>query len=436
MIAELVEYAESIPMTGREPFRSRPVHWLIELDEKGDLLGFTPTSAANASTKSGLLGERRGKLFLIPANYLLGSPNDSNWQPDFLTGTAGEVFPAGVDGNLIFRLREVVNDRKRYGKKHPERQRLRKLGLWRRMVFRCERESPSNGTIRAIATFIRNPRRLDFHALPISVSGASRERLMDDFRRGNQTLSFRVGGIIAFNDPALTRWWKEVEFPRIHVRETAQFVEVGRDAFQTGMSALTNSSPCVFGNVPFVSFNGAPFRSFGLGDQTARLRLDTVEKAAAALNRLRQHASTSLSLGDETAIFWAVQDRRPVDCSFITLIQSADPLAVADYLNCVWGAGPNKLNEALFHLAILQDGTGRFSVRSWDSGFLRDVDRHLRDYFEAIRLPVGTPVNLKAMARSTIPKTKKDSSTKPSNQTFNAIFAVRLAGYGASIPIT
>ena len=188
------------------------------------------------------------------------------------------------------------------------------------------------------------------------------------------------------------------------------------------------ASPCVFGNVPLVSFNNAPFSSFGLGEQTARLRLDTVEKAAAALNARRQNDNTSLNLGDEKAIFWAVYDQRLLDCSFVTLLEAKDPLAVADYLKSVWGSVPRELDRASFHVAILLEGTGRFSVRSWGSGPLGDADRRLRDYFEAIRLPARTPVNLGEMARSTIQRTRKGSKTAPSSLTYNAIFEAAWRG--------
>ena len=49
-----------------------------------------------------------------------------------------------------------------------------------------------------------------------------------------------------------------------------------------------------------------------------------LEEAAAALNILRQDENTSLTLGDETAIFWAVQGDRSVDCSFVALLEAAE----------------------------------------------------------------------------------------------------------------
>jgi len=406
MIAELVRQADFMSLTGCEPFRRRPVHWLIDLDENGMVLGFTPTSAVTVSVKGGSLGERRGKRFLIPANYLLGSPNQHNWRPDFLTGPADEILLRGVDG-----INAVPNKRRAF---------------WE-LVVRAKQTLPENNILKAIWHFLRTTRRLMDLPLPDS----ARENL-DWFKKSQnadgETLGFRVAGRLASQDVELLDWWKLVEFPKIHAEQTAEFLEQGADAFQEGSGRITGSSPCVFGNVPLVSFNNAPFSSFGLSEQTARLRLDTVEKAAVALNALRLDDSTSLNLGDQKAVFWAVQNGRILDCSFITLLEAKDPLAVTDYLNSVWGSVPRELDRASFHVAILLEGTGRFSVRSWNSGFLGDLDRRLRDYFEAIRLPTGTPVNLGAMARSTIQKTKKGSKTTPSNLTYNVIFEAAWRG--------
>ena len=406
MITGLVKQADLMGLTGSEPFRRRPLHWLIDLDEHGKVLGFTPTSAATISIKGGSLSERRGKRFSIPANYLLGSPNQHNWRPDFLTGPADEILLRGVEG-----INPVPKKRRAF---------------WE-LVVRAKRALPENNTLNAIWHFLRTTRRLT--ELPLSDS--TRENL-DWFKKSQnadgETLGFRVAGRLSSQDAELHDWWKDTEFPKIHAQQTAEFVEHGADAFQQDSGRITGSSPCVFGNVPLVSFNNAPFSSFGLGEHTARLRLDTVEKAAAALNALRLDDSTSLNLGDEKAIFWAAQDGRGLDCSFIALLEAKDPLAVADYLNSVWGSVPRELDRASFHVAILLEGTGRFSVRSWNSGFLGDLDRRLRDYFEAIRLPTGTPVNLGAMARSTIQKTKKGSKTTPSNLTYNVIFEAAWRG--------
>src|SRR5690606_22411447 len=56
-----------------------------------------------------------------------------------------------------------------------------------------------------------------------------------------------------------------------------------------------------------------------------------------------------------------------------------------------------------------------------------------RGYFSAIRLPGNEPVNIGAMARCTIPKTKNSSKTKPTSTTYEALF--ESAWRGSRLPV-
>lgn len=413
MIAELVQQASLLGVTGRESFRPRPVHWLIDLDKEGKVLGLTATIASSRTTSKTGVAEQRGKRFSTPANYLLGSPNQHNWRPDFLTGPVDEIFPLGISGTNVA------------AKKRQD---------FLNLVSAAKVALPDNSTINAVWLFLRSAER--FIDLPLPQ--AARDNL-DWFKKGptseGETLGFRVGGILAWKDRGLRHWWEMKIHPELHAQQTADFIISGEDAFQSGEGKITEASPCVFGNIPLVSFHSAPFRSYGLSDQTARLRLDTAEKSAASLNALRQSGSNSLNLGDETAVFWATHNNRPIDCGFINLVESDDPLAVSDFLKSVWGGVPRELNHAQFHIVVLFAGTGRFSIRSWSTEFLGEIDRKLRSYFEAIRLPKNDPVNLGAMARCTIPKTKKSSKTKPTNITYESLFESAWRGSGLPIGV-
>ncbi len=404
MIAELVQQAKRLSVSGREPFKSRPIHWLIELDADGVVLGFTATTKFTTNAKG--LKEQRGKRFLAPANYLLGSPNQHNWRPDFLSGPADEIFFRGIDGQ------NPVSKKRR--------------AFWE-LIVRAKKELPQNATLKAIWRCLRTTRSL----IDLPLASSTTEEL-DCFRKQQnaegETIGFRVAGVLAHTEPELLKWWSNIGHPELHAAQTADFNQHGADAFQHGEGRLTNSSPCVFGNVPLASFNGAPFSSYGLGDETLRIRLDTAEQAAAALNALQNDPNHRLSLGDQAAIFWATHCEKAVDCSFVSLLEESDPLAVADFLKSVWGPMPGEIDQATFQVAILEAGTGRFAMRSWDSCFLGEVDRRYRAYFEAIRLPGANPVRLGSLAAATISKSKKGSKTKPASTTYNAIFQTAWAG--------
>lgn len=404
MITELIGVADTWsdgPLTGQEPYRLRPVHWFIDLDGEGNVLAFSPTAG---------LDKKKPKRFALPANYRLGSPNQHNWLPDFLSGPANEIFPDGVFGE--YSEREAARR-----KKEKEKQ-----SDWRNLTLNAAGDLPDNIIIQSVAVFLKN--NPQFSELPLPEwKDEEKTRLLKNLDDGKETISFRVNGRLVFKDGCLKSWWQE-RF-RQQRDEIVKNLRLGEDMFLQGSGPLTESSPTVFGNVPFASFYKAPFKSYGLEEQTATFRLETVEKAASALNALQTTLSTKLQLGDKaTAVFWAVEksSKRQISADFMQLLDQPDTLAVRDYLNGIWGAHLPEIEKADFHVAVLLKGTGRFSVRSWHTDTLGNADRHVKRYFDAINLPnIVEGVTLGKMAWATIAKTKKQR-TKPASTTYNALF--------------
>ena len=446
MISELIRIAGLNGITGWEPKRRYSIHWFIELDGTGRVVGFSPTTVSSF-TKSGERKDSRGKQFAVPANYHMQwkngkvqsvCTNDSNWLPDFLCGPANEIFPAGVGGNRIYRLREVIAAVRRGGAKHPDRNRLCKLGLWRRLVFKAERENPANQTIKAVASFIRNPHKLRLADMRISFEGEAGKRLFESLDEGKETLSFRVNGRIAVADPALRHWWAEqVQKQRA---EVCEHLLAGSDAYEPGRGPITEYYPTVFSSVPFASFGSATFTSYGLGSQTAMLRLETAEKLAAGLNWLLSRDDSSFKLADETAVFWAVAEEaetgkaRMSAVPFVRLLEQADTLAVRDFLRGIWGGRPVQIKADRFYAATFcPAGKGRFSVRSWHTDTLPRAQHNLQEWFKALSLGAadeGTPT-LNQLAEATIAKAK-GQKTSPAPATYSALFESAL--FGAKLP--
>ncbi len=419
MIVELLRVAKGLGLSGHENVRKRRVHWFIELNANGHVLGFSPTTAI-VENREGKQKERRGKVFKVPANYHMQwkgntiqsvCTNQHNWLPDFLTGPANEIFRGGVNGKNPF---------------------AHKQALWEKLVVEATRDLPNNETVRAVAKFLEE--RPQFSALPIDRSDDDAyQRLLKDLDARNETISFRVCGRLAVADHELRAWWAErVDKQR---QEVVARLRSGVDGFLPEEGPITEYFPTVFGNVPFASFNKAPFVSYGLGSQTATFRLETAEKSAAALNALLHDRNSNLQLGDEVAVFWAVerQTGRQQSADFLILLDQPDPLAVRDYLRGVWGARQPHLNTTDFHVVILLEGTGRFSVRSWHTDTLASAERHVHDYFTTIQLAGGQDetIALRDLAWATIGKVR-GQKTKPTSAVFNAVFLA--AWRGAPIP--
>lgn len=421
MISELMRVAEASGLAGCESRRQRKVHWFIDLDAEGRVVGFSPT-IVTVENKRGEKKERRGKEFGVPANYHMQwkdgkiqsvCTNQHNWLPDFLTGPVNEIFRRGVTG------------------KNPVAQ---KQSLWAGRIFEAAETLPANTNIQALSAWLKHDPQFD--DLALHCEEEERRRIIEDLDAGKETISFRVAGRLITADLKLREWWAErVTQQRDEVvKELIKKLKPGRDNYSEGTGPITEYFPSVFGSVPFASFNAAPFVSYGLGSQTATFRLETAEKTAAGLNALLNNSRTSHWLGDETAVFWAV-DRtsgkaQPAD--FLQLLDQPDPLAVRDYLKSIWGSCSPELAQTDFHVAILLKGTGRFSVRSWHTDTLANADEHVRRYFAAIQLESedATPA-LRDMASATITKARKQKA-KPTPATFNALFEA--AWRGTALP--
>jgi CRISPR-associated protein Cas8c/Csd1 subtype I-C len=403
MIAELVKQADLMGLTGREPFRSRPIHWLIELDDTGQVIGFTST-VGETTTSKGKLKEKKGKIFTTTTNYLLGSPNQHNWNPDFLTGPAVEVFPGGVDGH------------------NPKPEKQQKFFD---LTIRAQKELPTNAIINAIVSFLKMAKSLSTLPSAPTSEGDIKELMKDECRLG-----FRVAGKLALEDAEIRKWWEKTRHAELLVEQTGQFSQMGEDSFQVGEGIIAESSPCVFGNVPLASFNAAPFYSYALGKQTAKFRLDTAEKAAVALNALLKEKDNHLYMGDQVAVFWATSENKNVDCSFLALIETDDSRAVRDYLESIWVGHSKEINKSAFTLLLLEKGTGRFAVKSWSSDSLDNVSENFKKYLEAIRLRNSAPVGIRSLAECTIAQGTK---ANPAGHIYSSLLNTAWKGIPLSV---
>lgn len=416
MLAKLVRQADVLGLTGREPFLRRPIHWLIELDDDGNALGITPTVAATRKGKSGKQ-EERGKNFTAAANYLLGGANPSNWKPDFLTGPVNEIFSKGLNGKT------TADDKQKE---------------FCSLLNEAGSALPTNSILKAIICFLDKTEKLS----DIPESSTVMESIKDE------TLGFRVGGQLALNNAQIKEWWKtkykalrreELKGVKKNKSDRKIFAKPARDAFQSDnkRGILTKASPCVFPKIPLISFSSASFQSYGLGKRTAQLRLDTAEKTAAALKAMANDKNTHIKMGDQDVVFWASVEKgkESLDCDFLTLIASADTLAVRDYLVSTWGGVSKDINSASFNMILLKKGSGRFAVKSMTSGSLGKVDENFKEYFKAIQLGDAAPTGINLLAECTIPRKQGKKKSSPTASTYNAILSTAWKGVPLSFSL-
>jgi len=424
VIEELLRIADIQGLTGREPERARPIHWLIDLNADGRPLQFSPTTGLSKAGRSGII-ELRGKRLSTPRLYhmqvIRGAiqsvcTNQHNWLPDFLIGPAAEIFPRGVGG------KQSVTDTKR-------------RATWR-LMFEALADPVlgSHRGIVALVDFLKSRPR--FGAIPLPIEDArERESALKAIAEGKELLSFRVDGRLLIQDPQIRQWWANRVVRKRE--EVCSLLPQGEDSYESGTGPLAEYHPAVLSSIPLFSYDKAPFVSFGLGRQTTRIRLNTSEKMAAALNWLMNDESSSLSLGEYKAVFWATTDDNAVPVDFAQLLDAGDPLAVRDFLVGPWSGSERELDTTKFHAALLRkSGKGRFAVNSWHTDTLGMGRQHVSRWFNALRVPTPQScesvfVSIRELAECTVRKSKE---TRPLPATYQTLFEAAL--FGSPVPQT
>jgi CRISPR-associated protein Csd1 len=422
VIEELLKIAELHGLTGQEPERSRSIHWLIDLDAQGRLLQFSQTTRLTKANRSRMT-ESRGKQLSTPRLYHMQvidgkiksvCTNQHNWLPDFLIGPAAEIFPRGVGGE-----QSVTNTKRR--------------ATWR-LLFeaRADPVLRTHSGLAAVLNFVTSRPRFDAIPLPIA-DVEQRESALKAITEGKELFSFRVAGRLLVHDPQLRQWWnRRVAAMREHV---CSHLPQGEDSYEPGIGPLAEYHPTIFSSIPLFSYDKAPFVSFGLGRQTTRLRLNTSEKMAAALNWLINDESSCLRFGESTALFWAATDNRLIPVGFAQLLDARDPLEVRDFLLGSWSGSGRELDDTKFHAALLRkSGKGRFAVNTWHTETLTKGREHASNWFKAIRVPTAespepTFLAIPTLAECTVRKSKE---TRPVPATYQALFEAAL--FGSPVP--
>lgn len=408
MYAELLHVASLIGLTGIEHFRSRPIHWIIDLAEDGEPLAFSPTLATDGS---------RGKKFRSAKNYhmqfkggkLQGvCTNQNNWLPDFLIGPVDEIFPRGADG------KKTVNFHKRYE-------------TWR-LIKKAARDLPDNTIIQGIKRFLIT--RTDFLSIfSLYDAGSHYDSIFKLLKEGKENIAFRVAGKIASSDQELLDWWKH--HIMLQREEVCERLPIGTDMLSDSSGPLSEYFPSVLGGTPMISYNKEPYQSFGMGSQTTPMHLENAEKCAAALNALCEDPDSTLWLGGLQAIFWAANDQKCVAPGFGGLIEVSDPISVRDFLDSPWGGISKTLPSAKFHAVVLKKTKGRFSVRHWHETALSEAESNIRHWFSILDSVSNTsttklvPSRVSDLARCTVQKSKK---SKPVSLTYTELFEAALFG--------
>ena len=433
MIQELLDLSQRLKLTGSQPFALRRIHWLLDLDTEGRLLGVVP-SVKSAVGSRGKREPNRGTEMECPVSFFaLVKPQGvvSAW------GGGHAVAELGA-GNLaeVFGINIVAPPGE-----SPRATRLPDRDLYKHANF-CDLHrqladsARQNQTIQAVWRFLSS-----HPAFPMAEFAEFSAPQFKDLAA--QQFSFRVADRLLLRDPALRRWWsRESARRRTEVEES---LPAGRDLFPhfaddpcTGV--LTSVFPHISGIpnggswCPLASFDKAPFQSFGFGRRTLPMRLETAARSGAALNWLLQNASTHLRIGKSVAVFWAVSprdaDRRPQQFDFAQLMAEPDPLEVRKFLTSARGNRLPEVAEDRFYAALLSSPKARISVRSWHTATLSRARENLQRWFATIAVPdpydfCDVYPSLAELAACTV---RREHEAQPLPATYASLFESALFG--------
>lgn len=437
MIIDLLDLADRLSLTGKEAFNTRPIHWIIDLDELGNFLVISPTISKAKKTKSSDWDEELGKNYSYPSVFFMSENKQRK-----IKATAGGGQPVtelGV-GNLLAIYGVKVESKRGEDfniiKATERKEKIRKdnfINLLRELT----RERPNNVIAQAVLSFLESNQEF-----PVNIIAKRHIKSINE-----QDFSFRVNGRLMINDAEIKEWW-ENKF-NCKRSEILKNLKQGQDNFplfyqDDCKGYLTPVFPPVFGipgsgpYCPIASFDKPPYQSYGMGDMTAPIRLEVAEKATAALNWLLKDDTTHLRMGDTVVIFWAMPENSSgkgiVPLNFGDLLSEADPLQVREFVEGVWAGILKPLEQDRFFAAILSSPQSRITVRSWHTETLPNAIINLQKWFKSLFLPniygEELPLSIPDLAKCTI---RKDKKSKPLPNTYLAIF--ESAFFGQPMPI-
>ena len=374
ILQALYALAEREGLMDDPDFESKPVRWLIRVDENGKLVGqpqdtqFTPQAEGNKKPRP------IAKAFRVPREQ----PRTSGDRAFFLFDKAEYVLGADPDGGRAAEKLAVRRD------------------LFREKVHACAEQTHDAG-VTAV------------------------DRFLTDLATGEQTMDLPEG--CAGNDLFAFVYTPDVDIlvtdrPKVREYWFRMRAAEGGDA---STRCLVSGEMCVPGDlfpplkkvpggstsgVALVSFNCRAFESYGWsGNENAPVSREAAEACGTALNRLLDPrfprpsnpaetlAPRNIRLSADTVVcYWAAaNEAEDWSNSFPGLVE-ADEGRVAALYQSIWkGQAPETDDMTAFYALTLTGTQGRAIVRDWFESTVGEVQKHLATYFEDLDIVRNAP---------------------------------------------
>jgi len=380
ILHELREYARREGLVDDPAFESKPVPWIIVLDEEGSYLGLRDTYQDVPVDKKGR-PKRQAAMFSIPRR----NGRRSNDAANFLVDKSEYVLGIEPDG-------------KRADKDLESR---RHLFLDLLVEASGAVDSPR---LKAAIAFLND-------------EDARRRCTVDMKKRqyaGNDLMAFRMNGELLHTDEITRAWWNSREIPSKLEKGSRQCILCGKERFCVDKHDTMRIAGGAPGGSSLVAFNEPAFEKYGFERNynapiCRECMTGYVEGLRSLINVRYINARTGEPVtpqnvrlsGDNTAVYWANRHNELVE-ALGGLMFSAH--RVRDLLNSPHRGQRSCGAADRFHCLVISGAQGRALLRSMHTETLADLETHLNRFFDATRLEGdrGEPRSLGSLLRSLV----------------------------------
>lgn len=371
-------------------FESKPVPWIIVLDEDGGYLGLRDTYQ-EVPLPEGRKGKpkRQAAMFSIPRR--LG--RTSKAVSDFLVDKSEYVLGTEPDS-----------------KRSAEDLRIRR-NLFADLLRKAS-DSAKSAAADSVTAFLSNDAERERCAAELAERGYA----------GNDLFTFRVDGNMLHDDAPLRAWWaehtKSSETPDAVVQR--QCLLCGNERAVVDKHDSLQIAGCVTSGVSLVSFNSAAFEKYGLErNDNAPICRECMTAYVEGLRRLINAryinarsgepvtAQNVRLSGNTTAVYWAnIPDELVGTLGELMYA----PQKVRDLLNSPHRGQRSTGSAERFFCLVISGAQGRAMLRSMHTGTLAELETNLNVFFDAIQLEGdrGEPKPLGFLLRSLVLQGKLD----------------------------
>ena len=391
ILHELRELALREGLVEDPTFESKPVVWIIRLDEDGEYLGLSDT-CVDIPLPEGKKGKpkRQAAMMAIPRR----NGRRSNDAADFLVDKSEYVLGIEPEGK---RSAEDLKSRR---------------SLFVSLLAEASLASNS-ATGNAATAFLSND----------SASKACISEIEERGYQSNDLITIRVDNELLHEDDALRAWWA-ARVPPVKRKTKGlerQCVICGNFRASVEIHDTLRLPGGAAGGTPLVAFNEHAFEKYGLErNDNAPVCRECMTAYVEGLRRLinaryvSSHTgevvvpqNTRLS-GNTTAVYWAnIQD--PILGVLGGLMYS--PQQVKGLLDSPHRGLRSRGTEGRFFCLILSGAQGRAMLRTMHTGTLDELEISLTRYFDSIQLEgrdPGRPEPLVGLLRSLVLQGKLD----------------------------